>query len=295
MEKWKAIGKKIIFLPIWLMALLTVISVVGLTAVFVKGWEESPIAYAVYVLSFYTLCVLCVYFSIVFPKTFREIRRKVYEHPLGNRYMTDAAFKVRISLFTSLGINLAYSALKLGTGIYYRSLWIGAIAVYYILLSTIRFILLYHMERKKDAGLVGEYRSYRVTAVLMMCINLTLSGIVLNMLLRENTPAISDVLVITSAAYTFYILTVAVIDLFKYRKYQSPVMSAAKAIRFAQALVSMLSLEASMLVQFGNDENFRKLMLALSGAGVCVIVVAMSGYMIVRANREIRKQLEETP
>lgn len=293
MEKWKAICKKLLFIPLWLMILLTIISVVGLAAVFIKGWENTPVAYVVYVLSFYTLCVLCVYFSMMFPKTFRDLRQKVYDHPLGNRYMTDTAFKVRISLFTSLGINLAYSALKLGTGIYYRSLWIGAIAVYYILLSVIRFILLYHMERKKDAGLISEYRSYRIAAVLMMCINLTLSGIVINMIVGDTTPAISDILVITSAAYTFYILTVAIIDLFKYRKYKSPVMSAAKAIRFTQALVSMLSLEASMLVQFGNDDSYRKLMLALTGAGVCVIVVAMSVYMIVHAGKEIKRLTEE--
>lgn len=292
MEKWKAICKKGIFIPIWLMILLTIISVVGLAVVFIKGWVESPIAYAVYVLSFYTLSVLCVYFCMVVPKKYRDIRQKIYDHPLGNRYMTDATFKVRVSLFTSLGINLAYSALKLGTGIYYRSLWIGAIAVYYILLSVIRFILLHHMQRKKDAGLIAEYRSYRIAAVLMMCINLTLSGIVINMIVGDKTPAISDVLVITSAAYTFYVLTVAITDLIKYRKYQSPVMSAAKAIRFTQALVSMLSLEASMLVQFGNDENYRKLMLALTGAGVCVIVVAMSIYMIVHANKEIRRLTE---
>lgn len=295
MKKWKSIFKKLLFPPVWLMILLTIISIVGLVVVFVKGWDESPVAYAVYVMAFYTLSVLCVFFSMVFPKTYREIRQKVYDHPIGNRYMTDAVFKVRISLFISLGINLAYSIFKLASGIYYRSLWIGAIAVYYILLSMIRFVLLYHMERKKDAGLVAEYRSYRVAAVLMMFINLTLSGIVLNMILGKKTPAISDVFVITSATYTFYILTVSIMDLIKYRKYKSPVMSAAKAIRFTQAMVSLLSLEASMLVQFGNDENFRKQMLALTGAGVCIIVVTMSVYMIVHANKEMKRLSEEMP
>ena len=153
----------------------------------------------------------------------------------------------------------------------------------------IRFVLLYHMERKIDAGIVGEYCSYRITAVLMMCSNLTLSGIVLNMILGKKTPAVSDVFVITSATYTFYILTVSIMDIIKYRKYKSPVMSAAKAIRFAQALVSLLSLEASMLVQFGDDESYRRLMLALTGAAVCVIVVSMSVYMIAHATKEIKR------
>lgn len=289
MEKWKRIFTKILYPPIWLMILLTVVSAVALSAVFIKGWNESPVAYVVYVLSFYTLMVLTLFFAMVLPKRYKEMKQKVYDHPLGNRYMTDAAFKVRISLFVSLGINLAYSVFHLGSGFYYRSLWIGAIAVYYILLSMIRFVLLYHMERKKDAGMIEEYHSYRITAVLMMCSNLTLSGIVLNMILGKKTPAVSDVFVITSATYTFYILTVSIMDLIKYRKYKSPVMSAAKAIRFAQALVSLLSLEASMLVQFGDDESYRRLMLALTGAAVCVIVVSMSIYMIAHATKEIKK------
>lgn len=295
MEKWKAIGKKLLFPPVWLMILLTVASSVLLPLVFIKGWDASPIGYAVYVLSFYTVMVLSIFFALEFPKWYQRLRQRIYAHPLGNRYMTDAAFKVRISLVTSLAINLVYSVFKLFSGFYYSSFWIGAIAVYYILLSVIRFVLLYHMQRKKNAGLAAEYQSYRLTAILMLFINLTLSGIVINMIVRDQAPAISDVFVITSAAYTFYVLTVSVIDLVKYRKYKSPVMSAAKAIRLAQALVSLLSLEASMLVQFGDSESFRRLMLALTGAGVCVIVLSMSVIMIVRANREIRKISEKTP
>lgn len=144
--------------------------------------------------------------------------------------------------------------------------------------------------------MIEEYKSYRLTAVLMMLINLTLSGIVLNMIVKNEAIAYSDIYVITSATYTFYVLAVSVIDIVKYRKYKSPVMSASKAIRFAQALVSLLSLEASMLVQFGDDEAFRRMMLAFTGAGVCLIVLSMSVYMIIRANKEIKKiQNEKEP
>lgn len=285
----KKILNKMLYPPIWLMTLLTVASAVVLPLVFIKGWKESPIAYAVYVLAFYTVSVLCLFFGKVLPKQYKEIKQKIYANPFGNKYMTDATFKVRVSLYSSLAINLAYSAFKLISGIFYSSLWIEAFAVYYILLSVIRFILLHHIERKKDAGLIEEYRSYRISAVLMMFINLTLSGIVLNMIVKNEAAAYSDIYVITSAAYTFYILTVSIIDLVKYRKYKSPVMSSAKAIRFAQALVSLLSLEASMLVQFGDDESYRRLMLALTGAGVCIIVLAMSVYMIIRSVKEIKR------
>ena len=293
MEKWKEILNKVLYPPIWLMILLTIVSVVVLPLVFIRGWEETPIAYAAYVVSFYTVLVISVFLAQVLPKQYKEVHQKIYDHPLGNRYMTDAAFKVRISLYISLGINLVYSAFKLLSGIYYASLWIGGIAIYYILLAVIRFVLLYHMERKKDAGLAAEYRSYRISAALMMMINLTLSGIVLSMIVKNESVAYSDIYVITSAAYTFYMLIVSIKDLIKYRKYKSPVISASKAIRFASALVSLLSLEASMLVQFGDDEAYRRLMLALTGAGVCVIVLSMSAFMIIRSNKEIKRLQSE--
>lgn len=288
MTDWKNVLKKVLYPPIWLMILLGVASAVLLVLIFIKGWEQTPVAYAAYVVAFYTVSVLCLFFVAVLPGKYKEMKQKIYDHPFGNKYMTDAAFKVRISLLTSLAINLLYSAFKLVSGIYYASLWIEAIAVYYILLSVIRFVLLNHMNRKKNAGMIEEFRSYRVSAILMLFINLTLTGIVLNMILGDKTPAISDVFVITNATYTFYVLTVSVIDLIKYRKYKSPVMSASKAIRFAQALVSLLSLEASMLSQFGDDETLRAIMLSLSGAVVCIIVLTMSVYMIVRANKEIK-------
>lgn len=289
MNKWKHVITKILYPPVWLTIFLTVVSAVALSAVFIKGWEESPVAYVVYVLAFYTLTVLCLFLALVLPKRYKEMKQMVYDHPLGNRYMTDASFKVRLSLITSLTINLLYSAFNLVTGIYYSSLWIEAIAVYYILLSVMRFVLLRHMDKKQGAGMIAEYRSYRVTAILMMLINLTLSGIVLNMIVKNESAEYSDIYVITSATYTFYTLTVSIIDLVKYRKYKSPVMSASKAIRFAAALVSLLSLEASMLVQFGDDEDFRRLMLALTGAAVCVIVLSMSVYMIVHSTKEIKR------
>lgn len=293
MERWKKILNKILYPPGWLLFLLTVVSAAGLIYVFMNGLEEAVIAYGMYAVSSYTVTVLTVFLVLALPKKYREIRQRVYENPLGNRYMTDVAFKVKVSLHISLGINLIYSAFNLCVGIIYRTYWLGGFAVYYILLSVIRFTLLYHMERKKDAGLAGEYRSYRFSAILMLFINLALSGIILYMIVKNEVAPYSDIYVIASATYTFYMLTVSIVDMVRYRKYESPVLSAAKAIRFTQALVSLLSLEAAMLVQFGDSEFFRRLMLSLSGAGVSIIVLVLSVFMIVRANREMERLREE--
>ena len=55
MQDWKKVGKKLLFPPIWIIALLTVICTVVLVAIFINGWEMSPLAYVCYALAFYTL------------------------------------------------------------------------------------------------------------------------------------------------------------------------------------------------------------------------------------------------
>ena len=71
---WKLIGKKLLFPRIWLMALLVTGSAAALIYVFVKGMEQSIPAYAVYVLSFYSLVTVTLSLCMI-RKATKEIRR----------------------------------------------------------------------------------------------------------------------------------------------------------------------------------------------------------------------------
>ena len=92
------------------------------------------------------------------------------------------------------------------------------------------------------------------------------------------------------AVYTFYTTTTAIIDMVRYKKYGSPIMSVSKVIKMAAALFSMLSLETAMFAQFGGDMPWesQRIMIMATGGGIAVIVVGMAMYMIVRTTKEIR-------
>ena len=100
---WKKIARKLLFPHILVMLLLIIVSIIALVAVFIKRWEAAAVGYIVYVLSFYTLCVVSIFLVKVLPGRYRSIRQKVYETSFGNRYMTDKAFRVKVSLYISLG------------------------------------------------------------------------------------------------------------------------------------------------------------------------------------------------
>ncbi|MBQ9994625.1 MAG: hypothetical protein IJP17_07945 [Clostridia bacterium] len=146
---------------------------------------------------------------------------------------------------------------------------------------------------KKAIGddLIGELRRSRLCAVILTSVNLSLSGAVLMMMYQSKGYEYNGMLIYAMAAYTFYITVTAVINTVKYRKYSSPVMFTAKVITLTAALVSMLSLETAMLSQFGADTTpeFRRTMIAATGAGVSIIVIVMSVYMIVKSSTEIKK------
>lgn len=292
MKDWKKICESVFCLPWWLTALLAIVGGAGLVVVFQRGWDETPAAYGVYVLSFYALTAVCVACATTLPGFCRRLKARVYANSFCNRYLTDVAFKIHVSLFLSLGINLLYAGMNLISGVANRSPWFITLATYYMILAAMRFLLLRFVSRNGiGKERVPELRRARLCGGILMALNLALFGVVILVIRRREGFEYTGMLIYVMAMYAFYATVNAVVNLVRYRKYNSPVLSTAKAINLAAALVSMLSLEIAMLARFGSEKNapdFDQMMTAMTGAGVCGIVISMSVFIIIRTNREIR-------
>lgn len=289
---WVKFAKKLLFPPVWVLVLLVIFSAAGLTAVFVQGWETAPMAYAIYVLSFYTLCVVSVFLVMVLPKQYGRVKEKVLANPLGNRYATDKVFRTKVSLNLSLGINLMYVAINLLSWYLYRSWWFVCLAVYYGILSAMRFLLVRYVRLNAiGANRRGELKRALACSYIMLLLNFFLSGAVLMVVYQNKGFQYHGVMIYVMALYTFYTATNAIINLVKYRSLESPVMSAAKMISMAAALVSMLNLETAMFAEFGGEMSKadQGLMIMLTGAGISITVIAMAVYMIVRCTSQMKE------
>ena len=289
---WKKIGKKLLFPPVWLMVILVIVSTVTLTLVFVRGMEQSIPAYIVYTLAFYTLSIVCISCVLVLPKQHGIIRQKIYDSPLGNRFMTDRAFRINISLSVSFVINMLYVGINLLSWHMLHSYWFMVLAVYYVIMSVMRFLLVRYVRVQKiGTNILGEWKRSRICACILLLINLSLSGAVLMILYQSKGYDYPGIMIYVMALYTFYSTIHAVLDIIKYRKLGSPVMSTAKIVSLSGALVSMLNLETAMFAQFGADmspEN-QRIFIILTGAGVSITIVTLSAILIINANKEIRR------
>lgn len=293
---WKKWLNRLLYPPVWLMVPVALISLSAVVAVFVMGMSEHPLAVIAYVPAAYSVTVVTLFCIFIFPRHYRSIKQRVYAHPVGNRFATDAVFRVHVSLYCSLGINLLYAGLKAVLGFYYQTAWFLLFAVYYTILAVMRFLLLRYVGRYGIGTRPrGELKRSRLCAVILMLVNPVLSVAVLMMIHFDRGFEYRGMLIYVMAAYTFYVTTLAIVNLIKYRRYHSSVMSMAKVINLASAMFSMLALETAMLTQFGgeNPPEFRATMIVATGAGISVIVVAMSVAMIVQTTRQLKWEKEK--
>lgn len=284
--------KKIWFPPLWILIILTLVSTVALVGVFVKGLELSLIAYIIYGVSTYTLIVICLACWKTIPNYYKRMKEKVYSNEYANHYLTDVPFKTHINLYRSLIINLLYVAINAISGIIYHTYWFGIFAVYYAIMAVMRFLLVRYVDWNQiGKNRMRELKCSCICSYILMTVNLALSGAVLMMVYYNRGFEYQGILIYVMAAYTFYITAAAIRDMLKYRKYDSPVMSVSMTIKMASALFSMLFLETAMFAQFGSTESAEKkqMMIMLTGAGISIIVVVVSVYMIVRSTAEIKK------
>lgn len=289
---WKKIGKKLLFPPVWAVVLLTLFSTAGLVAVFLKGWENAPISYGVYVLSAYTLSAVTALCIVKLPGQYRRLRKKALDNPMVNRCVTDKLFGTKVSLYLSLGINLLYVGINLLSWYLYKSWWFVCLAVYYVILSVMRFLLVRYVRiNALGADRRRELRRSLACSYIMLLLNFFLSGAVLMVVYQNKGYAYHGIMIYIMAMYTFYTVTHAVINLIRYRKLESPVMSTAKGISMAAALVSLLNLETAMFAEFGESmaKEDQQLMIMLTGGGIAIAVITMAVYMIVRCTKEIKR------
>ena len=285
---WRKIGKSLLFPHIAILLVLLPVATVLLVYSMVFIGTETVIAYISYVLAAYTLMVWC--FRI--PWVIRYIKSFKNENKYAQMWLTDTRLRVNVSLYGSLLWNTAYAVFQLGLGFWHHTFWYYSLAGYYICLAIMRFFLVRH-TRKHNAGerMREELIKYRNCGIAFLLMNLALSLMVFFMVYWNRTFEHHEITTIAMAAYTFGSMTMAIMNVVKYRKYNSPVYSASKAISLAAACVSMLTLESTMLTTFSDGTmtlTDRRIILGATGVAVCAFIIAMAIYMIVQSSKKLK-------
>lgn len=285
----------------WVLYSIPPAAFAALIFIFASEQTEGALAYPVYLMSAYSLAVLIA----ALPVLARRIRQhktnllnrsklmqKIASSAFGNQYLHDPAFRGSVSIYQGMIVNFLYVLFRIATGIRYASVWFISMAVYYMVLGGLRAYLISSYRRREAGGLSFEYCCYRRTAWLLFLLNIPMGGMIVLMVRTNSGFFYPGYIIYLSALYTFYTMAVSIVNLVKFRKLGSPILSAAKVLNFVSAMMSILGLQTAMISRFSvNGENYRRLMNAVTGGFVYGIVVMIAVYMLLHS-RKIRKKGE---
>ena len=297
MRTAKMILRKVLNPPKWILISVPPIVFSALIFIFATDRTESMAAYPIYGLSAYSFLI----WTISAPRLLRKIKagiinskaiKKIADTEIGSRYLSDMAFRGSTGIYQGMAVNFLYALFRVIAGIRYASVWFVSMAAYYLVLGALRSCLVFSYRHRKKYGLSYEYRCYHRTAWLLFLLNIPMGGMII-LMIRTNAGYIYPGYVIyLSALYTFYTMILSVINLVKFRKIGSPILSAAKVLNLVASMMSILGLQTAMISQFSEgDTNFRRLMNTITGSVVYGSVIIIAVYMLIYSAKKQRKEI----
>jgi NADH:ubiquinone oxidoreductase subunit 6 (subunit J) len=120
-------------------------------------------------------------------------------------------------------------------------------------------------------------------------LNAAFIGVVYQIVNQNKGYTYPGLLIYAVAAFTFFSITTAIVNVVKYRKMNSPAITAVKVLCLAKALVMMFALQSAMFASFGGEsEIFERVMNSAFGGVVCFSIFAMAVMMVAGATKKLK-------
>ncbi len=181
-----------------------------------------------------------------------NIKIKLEKSNFIKKLLSDFQFRTSMFLLISLIINLLYAAYNGFLGITTNSVWFKSSSVYYFILIVMRFSFVLTMKSK---GKIKEASAIKFVGFMLFVMSVVLAVINYLSLSQNIILKYGTVTMITIATYTFSKLAIAIAKAVKYKNSNNVLMIITKNIRLAEVAVSMLTMQRSMLVSFGEGSS----------------------------------------
>ena len=223
-----------------------------------------------------------------------------HSNPIANTLITDNRLRTVLAAVPGMGLNLIYAVLNGVIGAAGRSAWYSFLAVYYLLLCIMRFLAVSYARqvyaKKEETGDLEKrkYKVYQNCGAMLAVMSIALAGAVLMLVLGEDGKAYPGLMIYTAATYTFYKLTLSIVNLLKARKQKSLLLTTLRNISCSDALISLLSLQTALFAAFGQDAGeFVPIMNGITGGAVCLLVLSLGLYMMGDGKNKMARREKE--
>ena len=214
-------------------------------------------------------------------------------HNFLNHLRKDFAYRTFVFSGLSFCATVLFAGYNLFLGIAYGAAWNICICVYFVCLALLRAYVIVS-ERRASAVKDGEgekrrARAFFVQSVSLFAVDLALVAPISLMVMQDRTVEYSAIPAITVAAYTTYRIVLSARNFFKARSQGNAGVKMLRNINLMDALVSVLSLQYTLVMTFGDGVDGEMLPLcAVSSFAVWAFLVGFSVRIVWVALRELR-------
>lgn len=293
--------------PVWFIIawFIFALAAIGASIAAVALTIDAPWVYAVYAVAALALAYAIYILVKCAPKVKAAAVRQLEKHRFTGAFLHDYGFRTTAVALAASIINAAYVAVNGASAIIYGSVWYWAMTGYYFALMLVRAGVLYADRRVRrltsvpnaDGGLQntddkrqterGKLKIYLGCGIALLVLEVALVAAVARLVTDEQHARTGMILSICLAAYSFYKLTLAIINMFRAKRYSDPAVQCFRNINLVDALVSMLSLEVTLIATNGGAMPW---LTAISGAVVSLFNIVVGVIMIVQAASRLKKE-----
>ena len=194
-------------------------------------------------------------------------------------WKSDYDFRTVAAASGSLAVTAVFALYNGFLGVYHSSLWHGTICVYYLVLAILRGVIVSaSIQSARESDPVRFQRKfYTAAAALLLFLNICLIVPVSLMAVRAKPVNLTLIPAIAMAAYTTYKVIMASVNLRRRKRSPNRLLHLLRAIGFIDALVSILSLQNTLIMVNMREESTEMLALtAATSAAVMLAVLAIS-------------------
>lgn len=281
---WNKIKKpKAVFLVLFYIFFMLILLATLMVLIFQP--EQSILHYVLYALSFVSL-VYFIYTIIILAPIFKQhIIRFLRKFKFTNEMLDNYGYRTIMFSIFSFILNIAY-VIFIGTlAIKTHSAWYISITAYYLILIIMKGNVFY--TKKKNSNAIKQIKAYRFSGIMFILLTLAFSGIIVLIYASNMYFEYAGLMIYVVATYTFYKLTLAIINIFKAKKQEDLYVQSIRNINLVSALVSIVVLQVAMFQEFSPANN-TGIANGLTGGVVSIIILLLGILMIIKSNKMLQ-------
>ncbi len=205
-------------------------------------------------------------------------------------FMTNRPFRWFFLAGVSCIIGLVFAIYNFAMGVAYGLVWNLSISFYYLFLAVAKILILYCEKKWKfnESATKERGKLFKISNVFLLVIDLALVvPITLMFLQRKPVTNLGTIPTIAIAAYTTYKIVMACVNYKRSNSTANISLNTIKTIGLKEAIVSILTLQNTMITVFGGAESM-KVTTMYTSIALYLLLVAISIYQFIKIN-ELKK------